>query len=185
MSGRHDSCWNRSVTVFVGVGSNIEPEKNVPNALRMLREWTTVEQVSTFYRTAPLSGGHQAMFVNGVLGIRTQLPPIELKFGVLRRIEENLGRIRTAEANACREIDLDLLLYGDLVMDDECLKIPDPDIRDRPFVAIPLCELAPDLVLPDTKEHLRLLPIMNAAANLEALEEFTSSLKRVFRDESS
>ena len=96
-----------------------------------------------------------------------------------------MGRIRTAKANACREIDLDLLLYGDLVMDDECLKIPDPDIRDRPFVAIPLCELAPDLVLPDTKEHLRLLPIMNAAANLEALEEFTSSLKRVFRDESS
>ena len=173
----------QAATAFVGVGSNIEPAVNVPSALQMLRKRTKVEQVSTFYRTAPLSGRHQAMFVNGVLEIRTQLPPIELKFGVLRRIEENLGRIRTADANACREIDLDLLLYGDLVIDDECLKIPDPDIRDRPFVAIPLCELAPGLVLPDTGEYLRLLPIMNSPSPLEALDEFTASLKRSLRDE--
>lgn len=183
MSGRHDTDATRPATVFVGVGSNIEPEKNVPIALQMLRECTRVQQVSTFYRTAPVSGRHQAMFVNGVIGIRTQLPPIELKFGVLRRIEENLGRIRSDDTNACREIDLDLLLYGDLVIDDECLKVPDPDIWDRQFVAIPLCELAPDLILPNTKEYLRLLPIMKAPSTLEALDEFTASLKRFVKDE--
>jgi 2-amino-4-hydroxy-6-hydroxymethyldihydropteridine diphosphokinase len=173
------------MTVFIGVGSNVEPEENVLSAVRMLREWVKVEQVSTFYRTTPLGGRQQAMFVNGVLGLQTRLPPLELKFDVLRIVEQRLGRVRTADANAPREIDLDLLLYGDLVVDDERLRIPDPDIRNRAFVAVPLLELAPDLVLPDTKEPLRLLPIMNAASDLEPLDEFSGHLKRLLRDEHS
>lgn len=147
-------------TAYIGIGSNIEPEKNIESALRMLAEKVRVIGVSTFYRTEALNRPGSPPFINGAASIETDLDPRELKFGLLRAIEEALGRVRTEDKYAPRTIDLDVMIYGDLALDEPDIVIPDPDIRTRPFVAIPLLELAPDLVLPDT--GIRLADLVEA-----------------------
>jgi dihydroneopterin aldolase/2-amino-4-hydroxy-6-hydroxymethyldihydropteridine diphosphokinase len=82
------------------------------------------------------------------------VPPEKLKFGVLRKIEKELNRNWESDKYAPRTIDLDLLLYGDMVIHEENLTIPDPDIYKRSFIAFPLSELNPDLVMPDTRKPL-------------------------------
>ncbi len=136
--------------VLVAVGSNIEPERNIPAALEMLTHHARLTGVSTFYRTAPLDRPEQPPFLNGAVRIETRLTARALKFDVLRAIEGRLGRVRTQDAYAPRTIDLDIALYGDSVIDEPDLRVPDPDIRERSFLAIPLLELEPDLVLPDS-----------------------------------
>lgn len=141
---------DRLIQAFVGVGSNIEPRRNIQAALVRLARRVRVTGVSTFYRTPALDRPDQPAFLNGVWRIETDLAPRALKLDVLRGIERSLGRVRTADRYAPRTIDLDLLLYGDLTVDEPDLRIPDPDIRKRPFIVVPLLELAPDLVMPDT-----------------------------------
>jgi len=133
---------------FVSVGSNIEPEANIEEALRRLASRVQVVGVSTFYHSEPVGPPGQPPFLNGVVEVRTDLPARDLKFGVLRRIEAELGRVRTADTYAPRRIDLDLLIYDECVTASRELTLPDPDITSRPFLAVPLGELAPDLVLP-------------------------------------
>ncbi len=163
--------------VFVGVGSNIDPESHVVESLVRLCRCVQVMETSTFYWTAPIGkGGH---FLNGVWRITTDLSPDELKHTVLRGIESELGRVRSADRYAPRTIDLDVLLYGDMVVDEPGLRLPDPDIRTRPFIAIPLLELAPDLVLPDTGERLADLPVVQEAGHLETAAEVTAALRAV------
>ncbi len=91
----------------------------------------------------------------------------------------SLGRRRTADRHARRTIDLDLLILGDLVVDDERFRLPDPDIRVRPFIALPLLELAPDLVLPDTGEWLSQVAAGLSHAELAPDDELTSVLRRM------
>lgn len=143
-----------SAEAYIGVGSNIRPEENIVAALAALRTQVSVTAASIFYRTAPLGGRDEGAYLNGVWRIVTSIPPRALKFDVLRRIEADLGRTRLEDAYAPRTIDLDLLLYGDLVLSEEDLQLPDPDICDRPFIAIPLAELASSLVLPGTKVRI-------------------------------
>jgi 2-amino-4-hydroxy-6-hydroxymethyldihydropteridine diphosphokinase len=169
---------------YVAVGSNIEPRKNIPAALALLREHVTVAGVSTFYHSAAVgpdgrTNRAQSDFVNGVFEVRATQAPRELKYGVLRRIEERLGRVRTADKFAPRTIDLDVALYGDDVIDEPDLKLPAPDIA-RPFVAVPLLELAPDLVLPHTHEPLSCL-WRGGIAGLTADAELTRALKEICR----
>ena len=140
--------------VLVAVGSNIAPERNVPAALDMLAHQARLTGISTFYRTAPLGRPEQPPFLNGAVRIETRHPARALKFDVLRAIERRLGRVRTEDAFAPRPIDLDIALYGHAVIDEPDLRVPDPDIRARPFLALPLLELEPDLVLPDTGQAL-------------------------------
>jgi 7,8-dihydro-6-hydroxymethylpterin-pyrophosphokinase len=83
-----------------------------------------------------------------VAEIATELPPRALKFEVLRPIEAELGRRREEDRYAPRPIDLDLLLYDDVLLTEEGLVLPDPELWSRPFLAHPLHELAPGLVLP-------------------------------------
>ena len=99
-----------------------------------------------------------------------------LKFGILRDIETELGRTRGADRYAARPIDLDLAVYGDAAIDEPDLRIPDPDIRERPFVAVPLLELAPNLVMPDSGESLASLSVARLGDGLEAAEDFTRQL---------
>jgi len=141
--------------IYIGVGSNIDPERNIPAALRLLRDAGAIlGAISNFYRTAPLGSPGAPPFHNGVLRIETRLAPRALKFDVLRPIEDALGRQRSADKNAPRPIDLDLLLYGDRVIDEPGLRIPDLEILERPFLAIALHELAPDLVVPGAGRRL-------------------------------
>lgn len=146
------------VDAFVAVGSNIEPEKHIVEALALLSKKVRVKSVSTFYRTEALGPVGQPDYRNGVVGIETRLAPLGLKFDILRRIEFRLGRVRGDDQYAARTIDLDVVIFGASVIDGDDLTIPAPEIRERPFVAVPLLELAPDMTLPDTGESLAALP---------------------------
>lgn len=139
---------------FVALGSNIDPERHVPAAVDLLRQRLDVVGVSSFYRSPALGRTDQPPFWNGVVEVRTELEPRELKFDVLRPIESQLGRSRGEDRYAPRTIDLDLLLLGERVIDEPDLVLPDPEIGERPFLAVPLHELAPDLVLPGSGARL-------------------------------
>lgn len=149
------------VRAFISIGSNIDPETNVKNAIHRLRLTARVMAISTVYRTEPVGPPGQPWFYNCVVEIETDLAPRELKFRLLRRIEGELGRTRSSDKFAARTIDLDLILYDELVMTTPDLALPDPDIPERPFLAIPLYELAPGLILPGSG-----LRIQEAAASL-------------------
>jgi 2-amino-4-hydroxy-6-hydroxymethyldihydropteridine diphosphokinase len=174
--------------VFVGVGSNIDPEHNVVGALKLLGGKVTIVAVSTFYRTEPI--GSPPEYVNGVVEVRTEIEPSELKHEVLRSVEQSFGRVRNAEKNSPRTIDLDLLLYGQRVVEQEALRLPDPDITERPFLFLPLFELAPELLLPGLE--IKISDLAKSYSNpgagvtarpvepvkMEALEAFTGRLRR-------
>ena len=103
-----------------------------------------------------------------------------LKFGVLRVIENELGRVRIADRYAARTVDLDLLLFGGEVVDEDGLVLPDPDLWRRPFLAAAVLELEPELVVPGTGRPLRELADMEAVARLEPAREFTrATLERL------
>ena len=136
--------------MFIAVGSNIDPERHIARGLDLLAGCVTVTGVSTFYRSEALRRPQDPPFLNGIVAVETDISPRPLKFDVLRRIEEASGRVRTADAYAPRTLDLDIVMYGDTVVRAPDLEIPDPDLLERPFLAVPLLELAPDLILPDT-----------------------------------
>lgn len=164
--------------VFIGVGSNVEPEENVSKALRLLGRWMDIVAISNFYETEPQERPEQPAFINGVVEIETNMPPTELKHSVLSQIEDELGRIRTDDKYAERTIDLDILLYDELVIRDEGLNFPDPDIPRRAFLAVPLFELDPDLVLPDTGIPISQVVKSCSEHAMKPLKELTKNLRR-------
>ncbi len=169
-----------SAFAYVGVGSNIQPENNVAWALESLSEkpGVTLTGISTFYRTAPLTDPNQTSlfpgegapepdpdFLNGVLEIRTFLTPENLLM-LFAGIENALGRRRRGNRFAPRTIDLDLLLHGQAKAGELPTQWEDiaedgikahSDIFHRAFVACPLMELTPDLILPPHNIPLRAL----------------------------
>jgi 2-amino-4-hydroxy-6-hydroxymethyldihydropteridine diphosphokinase len=168
---RHDKVIEAGVDAFVAVGSNIDPLTHVRRALELLGERVSIAGVSAFYRTAAVDRPGEPDFANGVVKIHTARPPREVKFDVLRRIENELGRARGPDKSAPRTIDLDLILYGSMVIDKPDLHLPDPSIRTYPFVAVPLLELACDLILPDTHKPLADEPIIRLGADLRRVDE--------------
>ena len=100
---------------FIGVGSNIDPKKNIRQALRQLAQAVRLTGISTFYREPAIERPTEPAFYNGVVAIETDLPPMRLKQDVLRRIEADLGRRRDSDKYASRTIDLYLLLFDDCV----------------------------------------------------------------------
>ena len=165
------------ISVYIAVGANIEPEKHISEALERLKRYARIKAISTFYRTVPIGRPQQPAFLNGIWHIETAKTARALKFEVLRRIEAELGRVRTEDQYAARTIDLDIAVYGDAVINEPDLRVPDPDIRQRPFIAVPLLELAPCLVLPDTGERLSPIPSVKASTDLEPAYVFTESLR--------
>jgi dihydroneopterin aldolase/2-amino-4-hydroxy-6-hydroxymethyldihydropteridine diphosphokinase len=162
--------------VFVAVGSNVAPEENVTRALRLLDREIGVLGVSTFYRTPALDRPEDPPYVNGVIEVGDSLGPQELK-KLLQQTEQAVGRERVADRYASRTMDLDLLIHGDQVAASGGLTLPHPDIRERPFVAIPLLELAPDLTLPDSKTELRAVASSLPSYPMEPLRDFTRRLR--------
>ena len=140
-----DSGGNRA-RAFVGLGSNIEPEANVRKAVAGLAGLGDVSRLSTLYRTRAV--GHAGPdFINGVVLMLTDLGRDGL-LEALAGLEAELGRKRGGERYAPRVIDLDLLLF----LPGSSVVSPGPshkDVYDRTFVAGPLAEIAPELVLPD------------------------------------
>ncbi len=165
------------VTAYIAVGSNIRPEKNVPIAVELLGERVEVVGVSTFYRTKALHRPEQADYRNGVVAFRTSMTARELRDDVLRPIEVALDRKRSVDKYAPRTMDLDLVLFGDEVVRETDLNLPDDDLRARPFVAVPLLELAPELVLPDDGARLADLPAAQMTQDLETDTVLSDRLK--------
>ncbi len=168
------------VEAYVAVGSNIDPERNISIALDLLSRELRLAAVSMFYWSRALGNPGLPDYLNGVVGISTSTPPDALKYDVLRGIESRLGRVRSDDKFAPRCIDLDVILWGDTVMDTERLKLPDPDIRNRPFIAAPLLELAPGLILPDRGGPLSAIVAAMRTDELVPNALFTETLRGRF-----
>ncbi len=142
--------------VYVGLGSNLgDREALVFQAIAMLGALSQINVVrrAGIYETEPVGRQDQPWFVNTVVEIETSLGP-ETLLTQTQEIETRLGRQRRAQWGP-REIDLDILLYGDRVMNTSQLTLPHPELHRRRFVLVPLCELAPDLIHPVLKRPLR------------------------------
>ena len=135
-------------TAYVALGSNLgDKEANLRKALELLEErGVEIVKTSTFISTEPYGVTDQPQFLNGVCEVRTSLEPLELLHTLLD-IEQEMGRVRLRHWGE-RNIDLDLLLYEDVVIDTPELKLPHPDMQNRDFVLLPLAEIAPELVHP-------------------------------------
>ena len=130
--------------VFIGVGSNLDDRlKNIHAAIEYLQNVPGVKliKVSSLIETEPQGYLAQGKFLNGVIKIETVLSPKEL-LSELKDIETKLGRQQTVK-NGPRTIDLDILLYGEEIVDEPDLKIPHPRISEREFVLRPLFEIEP------------------------------------------
>ena len=137
------------VAAFVGLGANLgDPIAQVTKAIARLAvlEKSHIVRSSSLYRTAPIGHADQPEFVNAVVLLDTALAPREL-LDALLEIERAAGRERSFP-NAPRLLDLDLLLYGEQVIDTPGLVVPHPRMHERAFVLVPLVEIAPDAVVP-------------------------------------
>jgi len=136
-------------TVFLGIGSNLGVrEENLNNAIGRIRELTVSGIVeSSVYEAEPWGFLAGTNFLNMVAGIETTLEPEDLLSAILN-IEISLGRRRTGQQYSSRIIDIDILLFGDIVIDDKQLHIPHPRLHERRFVLVPLAEIAPDFIHP-------------------------------------
>lgn len=134
---------------FIGIGSNLGDRLgNCLKAVDLLSEITgcRVRGLSGWYLTSPIGMEEQNWFINGVVSLQVEMTAREL-LGRLMSIEKAMGRVR-AERWGPRVIDLDILLFGEDIIDEENLKVPHPRMHLRRFVLVPLAELAPDLVHP-------------------------------------
>jgi 2-amino-4-hydroxy-6-hydroxymethyldihydropteridine diphosphokinase len=136
---------------YVGLGANLGPrEATILRALDLLAAEPGIDvlELSSLGETAPVGVTDQPPFVNGAVSIETTLAPREL-LDALLRIEGELGRVRErGERWGPRTIDLDLLLYGDEVVDEPGLTVPHPRLHERRFALEPLAELEPGLEIP-------------------------------------
>ena len=141
------------VTAYLSLGSNLgDREANLREAIRRLGELGTVKKVSSFYETEPVEFTEQPWFVNCAVELQTILSARELLNGMLA-IELAMGRERI-QPKGPRLIDLDILLFGDLVVDEHGLTVPHPAMHERRFVLEPLAELAPGAVYPLLKRTI-------------------------------
>jgi 2-amino-4-hydroxy-6-hydroxymethyldihydropteridine diphosphokinase len=134
--------------IGLGLGGNVgDPARTLRAALEALpaRGVAVIDKASSLYRTAPWGGVAQPDYANACAIGRTDLPPFDL-LDAIKQLERDLGRVETVRWGP-RVIDIDILFYGDLAMQDERLVIPHRDLMNRAFVLIPLAEIAPDLVI--------------------------------------
>lgn len=161
---------NSMHSVYIGFGSNIGDRlAHIQHAIRALSKTggITLQKISAVYKTDPVGYEAQTEFLNGVAAIHTHLPPLSL-LHILKDIEAAVGRQHRIRWGP-REIDLDILIYGDMCLRTEKLVIPHPEMHRRRFVLAPLAEVAPDVVHPVFQETIQTL--------LERLEDDKSVVK--------
>jgi 2-amino-4-hydroxy-6-hydroxymethyldihydropteridine diphosphokinase len=156
---------SRGVRAYVGLGANLDArEETIRNALDLLGEHPRIDvvAVSTLRETKPWGPvARQPPFLNGAAVVETSLEPRAL-LGVLLDVERRLGRVRE-ERWGPRTIDLDLLVYGDAIVDEPGLTVPHPRLRERAFALEPLVELEPELVVPGQGPAVALLESLDRA----------------------
>ena len=139
---------------YIALGSNLgDKEKNLRRALLLLtQQGVEAVRVSSFLSTEPYGVTDQPQFLNAVACVRTSLAPLAL-LDVLLATELAMGRVRLRHWGE-RNIDLDLLLYEDVVLDTPRLRLPHPDMQNRDFVLLPLAEIAPELKHPTLQKTI-------------------------------
>ena len=165
------STSNSMHLAYIGFGSNIGDRLvHIQNAIQTLSkaEGITLQKISSLYKTDPVGYEAQAQFLNGVAAIQTSLSPLSL-LHTLKDIETAVGRQHRIRWGP-REIDLDILIYGDLCLRTEKLILPHPEMHLRSFVLVPLAEIAPNLVHPVFQETIQTI--------LNRLENSKSVLKK-------
>lgn len=138
------------ITVFIAVGSNLgDPVSQANVAIEALKHLPRSEfiQASSLYSSTPMGPQNQPDYINAVVELKTELTPLEL-LDCTQTIELEQGRVRKEERWGPRTLDLDILLYGNEVMDSERLTVPHYGMKEREFVLYPLAEIAPNLTLP-------------------------------------
>jgi len=135
--------------VWIGLGSNLaDPENQIRLAIDLLHQHEQINVVSrsSLYRSDPMGPPDQPEYINAVVAVETTLQPTEL-LDAAQAIENDSGRVRKERWGA-RTLDLDLLIFGDVIMNTDRLVLPHPGIASRSFVLIPLLEIAPAIVIP-------------------------------------
>jgi len=132
---------------YLCLGSNLgERLNNISETIRLLSRYGKIIKASAVYETEPVGGIAQPLFLNSVLAYDFPSSPFEL-LSHIHKIENHLGRIR-GERFGPRTIDIDILFFGELIIDSPALKIPHPELIKRLFVLTPLMEIAPSLLHP-------------------------------------
>jgi 2-amino-4-hydroxy-6-hydroxymethyldihydropteridine diphosphokinase len=141
--------------VYLGIGTNLgNREKNLEQAVAKVQEFIgIILKSSSIYETAPWGFKSEDEFLNMVVKVETSLSPSGL-LGRLLMIESLLGRVRGEKHYSSRLIDIDILLYENLIVNELSLKIPHPLLQDRKFVLVPLCEIAADMIHPVLKKSM-------------------------------
>lgn len=156
--------------IYLGLGSNLGDRRAYLNAaLSAMAPGVRVLRRSPIYQTAPWGYADQDAFLNMAVKAETELGPKQLLI-LLKGIEVKLGR-QPRFKNGPREIDIDILLYDDLVFDDSGLQIPHPRLHERAFILSPLADLTPDLEIPNTGKTVATLLAGLDRSGVELLEE--------------
>ncbi|MGG8097506.1 2-amino-4-hydroxy-6-hydroxymethyldihydropteridine diphosphokinase [Klebsiella aerogenes] len=137
--------------VYIAIGSNLaSPLEQVNAAIRALADIpdSRVVSVSSLYRTPPLGPQDQPDYLNAAVALETSLAP-EALLDHTQRIELQQGRVRKAERWGPRTLDLDIMLFGDAIINSERLTVPHYDMKNRGFMLWPLFEIAPQVHFPD------------------------------------
>jgi 2-amino-4-hydroxy-6-hydroxymethyldihydropteridine diphosphokinase len=141
--------------VYLSLGSNLgDREKYLREAIARLRALGVIRQISAFYETQPVEvQNEQPWFLNCAVAMETELMPLEFLSRMLA-VEQSMGRMRT-EPKGPRTIDIDIVFFGNEVLDTPELTVPHPAMHQRRFVLEPLAEIAPDVVHPVLKRTVR------------------------------
>lgn len=133
---------------YLSLGSNIEPENNLPEAVAQLTQFGRIKAASSVWQTAAVGFTGQPDFLNAAVILETTLSAKALRQQAITQIENALGRVRTENKDGPRPIDIDIMLFNHDVLTLGQRRIPDPELLERAFVAIPMAEIAPDYVHP-------------------------------------
>ncbi|MDR7343185.1 2-amino-4-hydroxy-6-hydroxymethyldihydropteridine diphosphokinase [Pantoea alhagi] len=156
------------IRVYLALGSNLaDPLHQVRNALDALAAIPHTQRaaVSSFYRTPPYGPPDQPDYLNAAVALDTQLSP-EALLDHTQRIELEQGRVRKAERWGPRTLDLDILLFGDRVLNTPRLTVPHYDMHNRAFMLVPLLEIAPQARLPDGRALAAIAAELDSSAIL-------------------
>ncbi len=176
-------------TAYIGIGGNLAswagvPEATLAAAVERLELLGRVTRRSSLYSTQPVGFAEQPRFVNAVVALETELEPREL-LSALLGIEKEFGRDREAGfANGPRTLDLDILLMGELRVCHSELEIPHPRLVERAFVLVPLCEIAPEMIVPGYRETARELLLSQVSKARPGAPNSVSSPDEVVRIQS-
>jgi len=141
---------------YISAGSNLADRKaNLEFALDSLAKGNTVKKVSSYFETEPVGYLNQPWFLNLAIELESPLSPLQL-LALCQQIEASCGRVRTF-SNAPRTLDLDILLFDDIMINEEKLVIPHPRLSERRFVLEPLAQIAPEVMHPAMKKSIRAL----------------------------